>query len=83
MISGRCIKDGKRQFNYRACVVILNDNKILAMTDENAPYYYLVGGKAELHETAENDVLREIKEEMNIDAETVRFGFAKIFLPKR
>ena len=66
------LKTENGRFNYRACAVILKDNKILAMTDENAPYYYLVGGKVELHETAENAVLREIKEEMNIDAEIVR-----------
>ena len=66
------LKTENGRFNYRACAVILNDNKILAMTDENVPYYYLIGGKVELHERAENAVLREIKEEMNIDAEIVR-----------
>ena len=66
------LKTENGRFNYRACAVILNENKILAMTDENAPYYYLIGGKVELHETAENAVLREIKEEMNVDAEIVR-----------
>lgn len=66
------LKTENGRFNYRACAVILNDNKILAMTDENAPYYYLVGGKVGLHETAENAVLREIREELNIDAEIIR-----------
>lgn len=66
------LKTENGRFNYRACAIILNNNKILAMTDENAPYYYLIGGKVELHETAENAVLRELKEEMNVDAEIVR-----------
>ncbi len=66
------LKTENGRFNYRACAIILNDNKILVMTDENAPYYYLIGGKVELHETAENAVLREIKEEMNVNAEIVR-----------
>lgn len=66
------LKTENGRFNYRACAIILNDNKILAMTDENAPYYYLIGGKVELHETAENAVLREIKEEMNINAKIIR-----------
>lgn len=66
------LKTENGRFNYRACAVILNDNRILAMTDENAPYYYLIGGKVELHETAEDAVLREIKEEMNINAEIIR-----------
>ncbi len=66
------LKTENGRFNYRACAVILNGNKLLAMTDENAPYYYLIGGKVELHETAETAVLREIKEEMNVNAEIVR-----------
>lgn len=60
------------RFNYRVCAVIINDNKLLAMHDENAPYYYLPGGRVTLHETAEDAVLREIKEEMGIDAKILR-----------
>ena len=60
------------RFNYRVCAVIINDNKLLAMHDENSPYYYLPGGRVALHETAENAVLREIKEELKIDAEIIR-----------
>ena len=52
------------RFNYRVCAVILNENKILAMQDECSPYYYLPSGRVSLHETAENAVLREIKEEL-------------------
>ena len=52
------------RFNYRVCAVMLNENKILAMQDERSPYYYLPGGRVSLHETAENAVLREIKEEL-------------------
>ena len=66
------LKTENGRFNYRACAVILNGNKILAMTDENAPYYYLIGGKVELHERAEDAVIREIREEMNVNAEIVR-----------
>lgn len=66
------LKTENGRFNYRACAIILSGNKLLAMTDENAPYYYLIGGKVELHETAEAAVLREIKEEMNVNAEIVR-----------
>ncbi len=60
------------RFNYRVCAIIINDNKILAMHDEHAPYYYLPGGRVTLHETAENAVIREIKEELDIDAEIIR-----------
>lgn len=32
---------GNEKFNYRACAIILNDGRILAMHDERSPYYYL------------------------------------------
>lgn len=65
-------KTDNGRFNYRVCAVIINENKILAMHDERSPYYYLPGGRVSLHETAENAVLREVKEELGIDAEIVR-----------
>lgn len=55
-------------FNYRACAVIVHQNRLLAMRDERSPYYYLPGGRVFLHETAEAAVLRELREELAIDA---------------
>lgn len=63
---------GNEKFNYRVCAVILNDGKILAMQDERSPYFYLPGGRVKLGETAEEAVVREIKEELNITARIVR-----------
>ena len=65
-------KTEQGRFNYRVCAIIINDNKLLAMHDENSPYYYLPGGRVILHETAENAVIREVKEELDIDAKIVR-----------
>ena len=65
-------KTDNGRFNYRVCAVIINENKILAMHDERSPYYYLPGGRVSLHETTENAVLREVKEELEIDAEIIR-----------
>lgn len=59
-------------FNYRVCAIIIHEEKLLAMRDERSPYYYLPGGRAALHETAEQAVLREVKEELEIDAKIVR-----------
>ncbi len=61
-------KTSEGKFNYRVCAVIINDDKILAMQDERSPYYYLPGGRVSLNETAEKAILREIKEELEIDA---------------
>ena len=60
------------RFNYRVCAVILHENKLLAMRDERSPYYYPPGGRVRLHETAEDAVLRELREELEINAEIIR-----------
>ncbi len=59
-------------FNYRVCAVMIHDGKLLAMHDGRSPYYYLPGGRVMLHETAEQAVLREVKEELGVNAHIVR-----------
>ena len=66
------LKTENGRFNLRVCGIIINDGKLLAMRDENAPYYYLPGGRINLHERAEEAILRELKEELNISAEIIR-----------
>lgn len=63
---------GSEKFNYRVCAVILNNGKILAMRDEGVPYFYLPGGRVKLGETAEQAVIREITEELNITGKIIR-----------
>ena len=65
-------KTDEGRFNYRAGAIIVHNNKLLVMQDERSPYYYLPGGRVSLHETAEDAVLREIREELEIDAEIIR-----------
>ena len=55
-------------FNYRVCAVLVHDGKLLAMRDERSPYYYLPGGRVHMGETAEAAVLRELREELGIEA---------------
>ena len=42
------------------------------MHDERSPYYYLPGGRVRMGETAEQAVLRELEEELQITAKIVR-----------
>lgn len=60
------------RFNYRVCAMIIRDGKILAMHDQRSPYYYLPGGRVKLHETSEEAVLREVREELQADARIER-----------
>ena len=63
---------GKDKFNYRVCAMMISDGRILAMRDERSPYYYLPGGRVKMGETAENAVLREVREELGITAKIDR-----------
>ena len=65
-------KIGDEKFNYRVCAMIISDGKILAMHDERSPYYYLPGGRVAIGETAENAVIREIREELGVTPKIVR-----------
>lgn len=65
-------KTEEGRFNYRVCAVIVRDGKLLAMHDERSPYFYLPGGRVKLHEMAEDALLRELREELETEAELVR-----------
>ena len=61
-----------QKFNYRVCALIISDDRILAMHDERSPYFYLPGGRVTMGETAEQAVIREVQEELNVTAKIVR-----------
>lgn len=65
-------RSGNEKFNYRVCAVMIADNKILAMHDERSPYYYLPGGRVKMGETAEHAIVREIQEELGVEAKIIR-----------
>ena len=65
-------KTDKGIFNCRVCAVILHNGKILATKDQNSPYYYLPGGRVQLHEPAETAIVREVREELNVEPKILR-----------
>lgn len=65
-------KYGNQKFNYRVCAMIISGNKILAMHDEQSPYFYLPGGRVTMGETAEQAVVREVQEELGVTPKITR-----------
>ena len=60
------------KFNYRVCAILLDQDRILVMHDERSPYFYLPGGRVKMGERAEDAVLREVREELGVEAKIVR-----------
>lgn len=60
------------KFNYRACAVIIDHGKILAMQHEPSPYFSLPGGRVNMGETAEHAVIREVQEELKVTPKILR-----------
>lgn len=54
-------------FNHRVAAVIIKDNHLLAQRNPIDNSYYLVGGRVTFGESAEDALIREIKEELKID----------------
>lgn len=65
----------KRRFRLRAAAIIIENDCVLFATNDMESYYYTIGGGIELGETAEQAVLREVKEETGADYQIERLAF--------
>lgn len=59
-------------FNYRVAGIIIHEQRLLIMRNDQGKHYYLPGGRVSLHESSEEAIVREIKEELQVDARVVR-----------
>lgn len=61
------IKKDNLVFKYRVSGILIQDGKLLAVKINDNKFYCLPGGHVELFEDSRKAVLREFKEETNID----------------
>lgn len=66
------IKSDEGNFKYRVCGIVINDNKVLTVKIDKNTFYCLPGGHVHLGEDSLSAVKREIKEEVEIEADEVK-----------
>ena len=66
-------KMGDEKFNYRVSAIIISNGRILAMShDKPSEYYSLPGGRVMMEETAEQAMIREVREELGVSLKISR-----------
>lgn len=70
-----CVPVGDGFVNVRVGAIIERNGKVLMVTNEGVDYYYSVGGRIQIGESAEDAVRREVLEETGCALEIERLGF--------
>ncbi|MBQ3261833.1 MAG: NUDIX domain-containing protein [Oscillospiraceae bacterium] len=70
-----CIDYDGGVVNIRVGAIIMRDGSFLMVGNPNFDYLYSVGGRIRFGETAEEAVVREVREETGRDMEIDRLGF--------
>lgn len=63
------------RFNYRVGAIITSDLGLLVVSNSKEPYFYSVGGRVKLHETADEAIEREVFEETGKRIKQKKLGF--------
>lgn len=66
------MKVGHEEFLLRVCGVLINKGKILLHRTKSEKGWVLPGGRAEINEESYQTVVREFKEELNLDVSVQR-----------
>lgn len=61
-------------FGVRATALIIKDGKIF-LTKDHKGRYYAIGGALAVNETAQDAVVREVKEELGVDSSVKQLAF--------
>ncbi len=60
------------RFNYRVGGIIIKDNQLLVITNEEADYFYTIGGRVKINETSLDAIKREVFEETSLKLEPIK-----------
>jgi ADP-ribose pyrophosphatase YjhB (NUDIX family) len=60
------------RFNYRVAAVVIDDGYLLAGQEVGADFWFLPGGRCEIMESSHDAVMREFREEFDVDCEVHR-----------
>lgn len=59
-----CAERNGKRFRCRAGAIIIEDGAVLLVTNDKCGHYYTIGGGVHMGESAEQAVVREVKEEI-------------------
>ncbi|WMT39693.1 NUDIX hydrolase [Paenibacillus sp. D2_2] len=65
------------KFNFRVAGIAIHNNRILLHTTLTDDFWNLPGGRVEFNESTDRTIIREIKEELDIDARTKELLFVR------
>ncbi|MGL3607149.1 NUDIX hydrolase [Rhizobium sp. G187] len=66
------IKDGKRRFNHRIAGLAFRDGHVLVHRATHEAFWTFPGGRAEIGETSQETLRREMMEELQVEAKIER-----------
>lgn len=76
------IKKDNEKFNFRVAALIFNESgsKVLIHRKDNQDFWVLPGGRVEMGEDSKKALVREIKEELNINIDVaIKYIFENFF----
>lgn len=64
--------DGNKKLNIRSVAVIINNNCVLIHREKSDNFWALPGGRVEFFENSDDTLIREMKEELGLNAKVIR-----------
>jgi len=65
------------KFNFRVAGIAIHNNRILLHTTLTDDFWNLPGGRVEFNESTDRTIIREMKEELNIEVQTKELLFVR------